>query len=215
MAIDKNYFDVDENIKQNTIEDILTSGEEKLVELEPHKTTFFLESLLRGLPLALIWGGFDFFFIFMMIQTGVFEESMTMVPVLIGFFAVHLIPVWLYFVNVFKKIAGYKNIKYVLTNKRIIIRSGLIGIDFKIFYYSEIDSVTVRVGILDRIFKVGDLFIKSKTQTAMIEDIKAPYAYSSKIQKIILDLKADMAFPNDLRPDTNHGYNTDYVSNDK
>ena len=218
--VDKEYFNVDENIKQNTVEDILIPGENVLVELHPDKKTFIAESILKGLPLALIWGGVDFFIIYMMITTGAFgdaggEMSGFIVPFLILFFALHLIPVWAYVANVVKKVVGYKNITYVLTDKRIIIRSGIIGIDFKIFHYYEINSIDVKVGILDRIFKVGDLYIKSDSQSAVIEDIKAPYAYSSKIQKIILDLKADMAYPNDLRPETNHGYNTNYVGDDK
>ena len=86
----------------------------------------------------------------------------------------------------------------------------MIGIDFKIFNYYEINSLDVKVGIFDRMFKVGDLYIKSNSQSAIIEDIKAPYAYSTKIQKIILDLKTDMNYPNDLRPDENHGYKTKY-----
>ena len=215
--INKDYFDINEDMKANTIDDILVEGEQKLVELTPHKKTFILESFLKGLPFALLWGGFDAFFIVMMITTGAFNEmgGTAMIFVIIGFFVIHLIPVWLYIAGIIKKLAGYKNIKYVLTDKRIIIRSGLIGIDFKIFYYSEIDSIDVKVGLLDRIFKVGDLYIKSKTQSAVIEDIKAPYAYSSKIQKIILDIKADIEFPNDYRPDKNSGYNTNYIADEK
>ena len=213
--IDKNYFDVDENIKQNKVEDILIPGEEVLARLNPHKQTFILESILKGLPIALVWAGFDFFFIFMMIQTGAFNDmGPGFVFGIIAFFAIHLIPVWLYIVNIVKKLAGYKNIEYVLTDKRVIIRSGLIGVDFKFIYYSDIDSINVKVGIFDRLFKVGDLHIKSNTQTAVIEDIKAPYAYSAKIQKIVTDLKTDMAYPNDLRPKTNHGYNTKYTGDE-
>ena len=207
--IDQDYFQLDENIKQNKIEDILTEGESVLVRLKPDRKTYVLESIFKGLPLALVWLGFDAFFIFMIITQNVAANiGGWFIPFMILFFGIHLIPVWLFIYNLIKKLAGYKNLEYVFTDKRIIIRSGVIGVDFKFIYYEEIQSVLVKVGIFDRLFKVGDLYIKTESQTGVIEDIKAPYQYSTKIQKIAQDIKTDINYPNDLRPDENHGYNT-------
>ena len=207
--IDQDYFQLDENIKQNKIEDILTEGETVLVRLQPHRKTYVLESIFKGLPLALVWLGFDAFFIFMIITQNVAANiGGWFIPFMILFFGIHLIPVWLFIYNLIKNLAGYKNLEYVFTDKRIIIRSGVIGVDFKFIYYEEIQSVLVKVGIFDRLFKVGDLYIKTESQTGVIEDIKAPYQYSTKIQKIAQDIKTDINYPNDLRPDENHGYNT-------
>ena len=209
--IDEEYFNLDENIKQNKIEDILMSNESVLVRLKPDKKTYILETIFKGLPLALFWGGFDAFFIFMMVHNNVFAQmGYTFILFMVFFFAIHLIPVWLYIAKAIKKIAEYKNVEYVFTDKRVIIRSGVIGIDFKTMMYEEIVSVVVKVGLFDRIFKVGDLYIKTESQTGCIEDIKSPYQYSSKIQKIVQDIKADINYPNDLRPEENHGYNTKY-----
>lgn len=207
--IDQDYFQLDENIKQNKIEDILTEGETILVRLKPDRKTYVLESIFKGLPLALVWLGFDAFFIFMLITQNVAEHiGGWFIAFMILFFGIHLIPVWLFVYNLIKKLAGYKNLEYVFTDKRIIIRSGIIGVDFKFIYYEEIQSVLVKVGVFDRLFKVGDLYIKTESQTGIIEDIKAPYQYSTKIQKIAQDIKTDINYPNDLRPDENHGYNT-------
>ena len=207
--IDEEYFKVEEDIKNNKVEDILASGESILVRLKPDKKTYVLESIFKGLPLALVWGGFDAFFIYMIISQNVAKEiGMWFIPFMIFFFGIHLIPVWLFIYRLIKKLAGYKNLEYVFTDKRIIIRSGLIGVDFKYIYYEEIQSVIVKVGIFDRLFKVGDLYIQTASQTGIVEDIKAPYQYSSKIQKIAQDIKTDINYPNDLRPEENHGYNT-------
>lgn len=214
--ITKDYFELNDNIKQNDINDILVSGEEILLSLKPDKKTSILESILKGLPLALIWGGFDAFFIIMMFTTGLGDTMGGFIIVfLVVFFAIHLIPVWKYIAGIIKTIAGYKNIVYVFTSKRIIIRTGLIGIDFKNIYYEEVQTVTVKVGLLDRIFKVGDLYIQTANQVGKIENIKAPYHYSSKIQKIVQDIKTDINFPNDLRPSENRGYNTKYIDDSK
>lgn len=207
--IDEEYFKVEEDIKNNKVEDILAPGESILVRFKPDKKTYVLESIFKGLPLALVWGGFDAFFIYMIISQNVAKEiGMWFIPFMIFFFGIHLIPVWLFIYRLIKKLAGYKNLEYVFTDKRIIIRSGLIGVDFKYIYYEEIQSVIVKVGIFDRLFKVGDLYIQTASQTGIVEDIKAPYQYSSKIQKIAQDIKTDINYPNDLRPEENHGYNT-------
>ena len=207
--IDKDYFNVEESIKQNKVEDILGDGEEVLVSLKPNRKVYILESIFKGLPIVLLWGGIDAFALYMIISTGAFVES-GMIWFIVLFFALHLIPVWMYIARIVKVVAGYKNISYTFTDKRVIVRSGIIGIDFKYQYYSDIASVNVKVGIFDRLFKVGDVHIQGNTQHIVVEDINAPYIYADKIQKIVRDLKADMQFPNDLRPEENHGYNTRY-----
>ncbi|MBR0294477.1 MAG: PH domain-containing protein [Bacilli bacterium] len=208
--VEKNHFEINENIKQNEIEDILGEDEEELLTLKPDRKDYILESVFKGLPVILLWVAFDTFFIVMMIINNVFKENPWILIPVIAFFALHLLPLWLYIANIVKRVIGYKNISYVFTDKRIIIRSGIIGIDFKYLYYADISSVEVKVSILDRIFKVGDLHIKSATQTAVLDDIKSPYIYANKIMEITRDLKADLNYPNDLRPKENHGYNTKY-----
>ena len=209
--IDKNYFSTDlDTMKKNKVEDILEEDEEILVSLTPNKKVYILEAIFRGLPIALLWGGIDTFIIIMMSRSGFFELSFAVLFV-VFFFAIHLIPVWMYIWGIVKRTMDYKNLQYYLTNKRIILRNGLIGIDFKVFYYSDIASVTVKVGIFDRNFKVGDLYIQSTNQRAVLEDIENPYFYLSKIQKIVQDIKTDMAFPNNLRPKENDGYQTKYT----
>ena len=133
---------------------------------------------------------------------------------IIPFFALHLAPVWMYIANIVKVVLSHKNIEYVFTDKRIILRSGLIGIDYKTINYADVVAVNCKVGIIERIFKVGDIHIQAKSQTGILNNIPEPYFYLSKLQKIALDLKSDMAFPNDLRPSTNHGYRTKYNPDD-
>ena len=209
MEINENTFDVND-IKKNKVEDILTEGEKILVSLVPNRKVFMLESFFKGLPLALIWGIFDGIFISFIFSNNLYEQIGPFVVGIIFFFLIHLIPVWLYIGNIVRRLAGYKNINYYLTNKRIIVRSGIIGIDYKFLFYPDIATVNVKVGIFDRMFKVGDVYIRSATQAICLEDIDNPYQYSSRIQQVINDIKSDISFPNDLRPKENHGYNTDY-----
>lgn len=208
--IDENYFKVENPMKQNAVEDILEKDEKILQRLKPNAKVIRLEAIFKGMPLALLWFTIDAIFIVTMFTTGAVEEAPWMIAFMVGFFALHLLPVWLYIANLIKKLAGYKNIEYVFTDKRIIIRSGLVGIDFKSIYYTSLESVNLKVGLFDRLFKVGDIYLKANTQTAVLEDIENPYVYLSKLQKIALDIKSDIYYPNDLRPSENHGYQTEY-----
>ena len=209
--LDKDYFKVEEPIKQNQVEDILNKDEEVLLRLRPERKVYIAEAFLKGLPIALLWGGIDALIIYMIVSNGALSEIGFAVGFIFGFFIIHLIPVWLYLGQVIKRVWGYKNLSYTFTDKRIIIRSGLIGIDFRFIYYSDIASVDVKVGLLDRMFKVGDLYIKSSTQSLVLDDIKSPYQYGDKIQDLVRDLKADINYPNNLRPETNDGYKTRYT----
>ena len=48
---------------------------------------------------------------------------------------------------------------YAITNKRVIIQSGIIGRDFKSIDYDRIQNVSANVGLIGMIFKVGNVNI--------------------------------------------------------
>jgi membrane protein YdbS with pleckstrin-like domain len=50
-------------------------------------------------------------------------------------------------------------IEYIITNKRVVIKSGLIGTDFNAIYLNEVRTVNVNVGLIDKIFSVGTVNI--------------------------------------------------------
>ena len=210
-TINENYFKVDESMKQNEIEDILSENENILWREKPNKKAYVWSKALQMLPIALIWGLFDGFVIGVMIAYGAFS-SMHFWEILlfIGFFLLHLTPVWIWVGGIVKSYIEIKNIEYAFTEKRIIVRSGIIGIDFKNVYYTDVESVNLKVGLTDRIFKVGDVYIKSSHSSCVLFDIKNPYQITTKLQKITLDIKTDIYYPNALRPDENPGYKTKY-----
>ena len=211
--IDENYFKMDDNMKHKTIEDILDEDENVLLRLKPKKSAYILNSFLTMLPFVLIWLCFDVGFIVIMATQA--NTPSIIWAFIVPFFAVHLMPVWIWLANILKANRNHKNLEYAFTEKRIIIRSGVIGIDFKNIYYSDIEGVNLKVGIIDRLCKVGDIYIQANTQTSVILDIENPYFILSKLQKIVLDIKTDIYFPNNLRPDENDGYKTKYKGFDK
>jgi membrane protein YdbS with pleckstrin-like domain len=64
---------------------------------------------------------------------------------------------------------------YVITNKRVLIKSGLIGTDFNSIYFTQIRSANVNVGLIDKMFSVGTLNIDTgKIETVQTGDDKHP-----------------------------------------
>lgn len=55
---------------------------------------------------------------------------------------------------------------FAITEKRVIIKSGIIGTDFKSIYFDQIKNIFVDVGLIGKIFKVGSIKIDiGKTRT--------------------------------------------------
>lgn len=212
--LDENYFKIDPSGRDlKNIEDVIGSDEQILWSGKPKKRAFLINAFTKMLPIALIWLLFDGAFIGLMI--GTMDEIPTSVKTfMVVFFLFHLMPVWIWLSNVLTANRQHENLEYAFTNKRIIIKSGIIGIDFKNIYYSEIDSVNLRVGLVDRIEKVGDIYIKSIGGANVLYDLENPYTLAEKLQKIVVDIKTDIQFPNNLRPAENDGYSTKYTYRD-
>ena len=179
------------------------------------KSAFVINNILTMLPLALIWLLFDSFFIVAFVSSGSPKE---MILPIILFFAFHLMPVWIWLGNVLTANKKWKNTKYYVTDKRIIVQTGIISANYDTIYYKDIKNVSLKVGIIDKLLKVGDIYIdtgsiltsSSKNIMMTFLDVENPYEIYGKLQKIVLDIQTDIEFPNAYRPDENLGYNTKY-----
>jgi membrane protein YdbS with pleckstrin-like domain len=130
------------------------------------------------------------------------------------------IPVILFLLNFLKKLFSYSNTTYAFTNKRVMVRSGFIGTDFKIIDYDKISDIEVTVNFIERAFNVGTIrFYSDRTEsndgiTTKLYDrweaISNPYGVFKQLKKVSVDIKTDFNYPNALRPGTNPGYSTKY-----
>jgi uncharacterized membrane protein YdbT with pleckstrin-like domain len=117
-------------------------------------------------------------------------ESNTYISYLL--FAVLLVSATLKFLTDYVKV-------FVITDKRIIIKSGLIGTDYNSIYFSQIRTTNVQVGLIDKMFAVGTINIdtgkvetvtnnkQSKTQTAYdkLSCIETPYEVYKILQNFL------------------------------
>lgn len=49
--------------------------------------------------------------------------------------------------------------KFILTDRRLLIKTGLIGDDFRSVYFTEVRSADVRVDLIDKIFNIGTISV--------------------------------------------------------
>ena len=161
---EKNFY-VDEHMRNNKIEDFLNEGEQILWRAKPKKSAFIWSKILNMLPFALIWILFDGFFIGMLVANDVFSNiPIALTIFIILFFIAHLTPFWIWLSNVITAKAQHKNIEYAFTDKRIIIRSCII-VDIQNIFYMDMQGVNLKGGLIDRMLKVGDIYITTKLNT--------------------------------------------------
>ena len=133
---------------------ILQEDEEIIKVLKPNKTRYIYLSglaftLLALIPILVMAAPFG-----MLIDA--FKEDSAPTPVVIelsifgGFILLTLIAVWVG-LNM-----SYKKTFYAYTNKRILIRRGVIGVDYATLDYEMIGGLMVNVGFLDRLMKGSD-----------------------------------------------------------
>lgn len=192
----------------------LAEGEQELWSAKPKKAAFIINNIVRMMPVALIWLLFDSFIIYVFISSGAIKEMV--LPIII-FFAFHLLPVWIWLGNIITASKIWKNTKYYVTDRRIIIQTGIIGASYDTIYYKDIKNVSLKIGVIDKLLKVGDIYIDTGNTTftnsgtkklfMTLLDIEKPY---TRLQKIVLDIQSDIEFPNAYRPSENPGYKTKY-----
>lgn len=130
------------------------------------------------------------------------------------------IPVVFFLWSFLQKLLSYSNTSYAFTNKRVMVRTGFVGTDFKSIDYDKISDIEVTVNAIERAFNVGTIkFFSGRTQTDdgvttklydRWEAIPNVYEIFKKVKQISVDIKTDYNYPNALRPESNPGYNTKY-----
>jgi len=194
----------------------LVEGETLIWSAKPKKSAFIINKVLCMMPIALIWLLLDSSILIPMLSSG---EVRQMLFFIIPFFALHLFPVWIWLGNVITSNKRWKNTKYYVTDKRIILQTGFVDMNYQTIYYKDIKNVNLRVGLIDKLLGVGDIYFDLGTYTYnngtrtinhAFLDIENPHEIYPRLQKIVLDIQTDIEYPNALRPGENPGYTTKY-----
>jgi len=185
--IDEKYFHLDSDKRITKPEDLLTSGEKVLWRGKPKKSSYVLGRSLSLMPIAIIWGLIDFSILGAVFAQGDLPGFVFLI--LIGFFALHLMPVWIWLGSVLKAAREMNSIQYMITNKRIIeIRgrhSKYFNAEIKL---NEVQNIELKTSIIDRILRVGDIYISAeKSKTVILFDIPNSEFIRERIEQLIHD----------------------------
>jgi Zn-finger nucleic acid-binding protein len=180
-------------------------------------TPEYLPFIARGIPFLILgglWGLFDLFVYkkFSVVQAQGKE--------FIGpFFLLHSMPFWLALLNIVRLHLIYPNTFYGFSSKRIFIRSGFWGTDFKIFDHDKLVNLEVNVNPVENLcgtgsikISTGETFTDSKGRVSSVVNqfigIKNPYDVFRQLKEVAFSTKTDIQYPNAYRPDENPGYKT-------
>jgi hypothetical protein len=181
----------------------------------------FLPFLASGIPfliIGLIWFSIDFFGFIRPMLLGSGHAPKGFAGFMVPFFMLHLFPFWGSVLNMLRLVLVHKNTAYAVTNRRVMFRGGLWGINFESIDFDQITDLQVTIGPLEKSIGAGTISITSAGQSSNARSLaKAfigvadPYDVFKEIKKVSLDVKSDIEYPNSLRPSTNPGYKTAYT----
>lgn len=218
-----------DNYAKTDLELMVGRDEKILWHGKPNKRCFVLEGIFNPLlPFALVWFLFDS--VFIAVSTiGAFTPGapavFSLVPII--FILFHMMPVWIYLGGVIFVFRRYKHTEYIITDKGVYISGGLFAYTCNMKPFTELARVNIHRGIIDQIVGVGDVVLTSNNVADLyssnvrvngrplevgttIADIKEYRKVFELIKKLQEDIYTDTMYPNDLRPETNHGYTTKY-----
>jgi len=202
---------------KDKIEDILDSDETVIWRGKPDNICFiiFNRSIIMMVIFNFIWFG-------TLNKTGFSPLNMAKAfseqsgGVIVGLLL--LTPLYLLVFTLIKNILEYFVIEYAYTDKRIIIRRGVIGVDISIVEYTKVNDIKVNISLIEKFLNVGTVifdeeWVRSGDDRVNINAgkdrflyIKDPYEILKSFKTVAFDIKTDIYYPNNLRPDINKGY---------
>lgn len=191
-------------------------NEKILFEGKPDLKCFILESIFNPLlPFAIVWLIFDTFFF------GGFASSGGPMGFLIPFMLIHLMPVWIYLGGILFMARKYRNLNYLITDRAIYISSGIFTKSYNTKTFMELSRIDIHRGIFDQMCNVGDVICTTnqyrndgQLATIKIESVPNYMDVYNMVKQLQTDIYTDVMYPNDKRPETNHGYKTTYNNDD-
>lgn len=207
-TFDKNLLPEFDSVKDND-EEILWTGKPK-----------FIPYVFRGLGAGLFTLAFGIVWILTTINIKS-DDGSSVSPFFWLFGLLPLLQGLYVFLN---RLLSFSNTAYGYSNKRVMMRTGFIGTNFKTIDYDKISDIEVTVNIIERMYNIGSIrFFSGRTQTdegntTKLYDvwsaIENPYEVFKMVKQTSVDIKTDFNYPNALRPDTNPGYTTKYDRKD-
>lgn len=127
----------------------MAAGEYVIWKGKPKKSAYIADKALSMLPIAIFWTIFDLNVLRLAGGNGF----------LLMFLLVHMFPVWLWLGSAVTSVIQWRNEDYFITNKRVILRKGVLKPRQETLFLRDVHSVRTHYGLLDRLFGSGDVYL--------------------------------------------------------
>lgn len=141
-----------------------------------------------------------------------FSRHLTRAPLLL-----RLVPAALCILHGLGVALAHVNTGYAYSNRRLLIRSGLVATSVTTADYDRIQEMEVTVGFVERLFGAGTIRAFSgrtgqggRPAYDQFVSIANPYDVFRALKQVEVDVKTDWQYPNALRPAANPGYASEY-----
>lgn len=136
----------------------LTKNEKILWFDRPKKSAYIFGASVKLFPIAILWLFIDLGILITLI-TQVIPSEPSILFFIIPFFALHLMPVWIWVASMVKASTDHKYLEYCLTNERLIIKKDKSGLEYTNIFVENIKAVECKYSLFDKKFGVGDIII--------------------------------------------------------
>ncbi|MGV8144330.1 MAG: PH domain-containing protein [Methanothermobacter sp.] len=161
-------------------------GEKVLFDTRPRFTLNIGSTIIKIIILLL----FIYFFTTILALTAQVQEVLIyyiQLPLVQGVSYILLLIVIILFLSIIWDIVSWRSIHYMLTTRRILIVKGILRKKKIYMPYDKIQDIDVSQGLLERLFKAGDIEIyggHEHTQVIM-EDVPNPYQVDNTINRLM------------------------------
>ena len=144
---------------------------------KPNLKCFILEAIFNPfLPFAAVWALFDCFFIGMLLSSKNSPASSALGALpFIAFFALHLMPVWIYLGGVLFSYKRYKHTEFVITDKGLYFSKGSFTQTVEHISFAQISSLSIKRGMFDQLLGVGDVVVQTPESNVPIPTKRNPF----------------------------------------
>lgn len=184
--IKDDFFVKDLQNQATTTEQLLDKNEKVLWKARPKKFAYMMSQSIAMAPAAIIWLIFDLTIIIALFTIPKDEMPSMATLFLIGFFALHLTPVWIWLGQIIKASKDMHTIEYIITNKRVLeIRGKANRYIHSSIKLNEIEDAKLNKNFIDKILKVGDIYVSSKENKFVLFDVTDAEFVVTKLLQLV------------------------------
>ena len=143
------------NYSADEVDSIISSDENIIYDLKPKKNLYLVNKVISMVPIMAINLLFDIYMIVSVINNDFFANIFL---IILGFIVCRGIVIFLWIRNVSYLNKKWLNTRYYITDKRIIIKNGLVNREYRFVNYYDVVNINLKSNVFEKIFRVGNIY---------------------------------------------------------